>query len=344
MRRRLAFAAALAAITAAAATAAPASAAILGGTRQLASVSLVPEPGHAIAGFSLDSGWVALAEDPTDAADCPEVVMAEADGGPPEVLTTYEGPTCQLGGSFWVRPGMRAIGNAEEKALWVVHNGPTALAVKASMIEPEVVLAKVTGITASGPFLGPVVASRWLRLFGKYSVSADGALRGGVISGNGRELWTAVGPVLPLGLDAAEHAVAVGADGSIEMWHAHGARYGHVPDARAKAAGVGGGQVLVLRSDKPLLDVRLLSGKLVRSWPVADHAAPLLDVDAPDHLVVYLAGPRVHVLDYTNGRDVVAARAPAGTTLIDAQIDSDYLAYALRGGPAGPGRVVVVRR
>ena len=52
--------------------------------------------------------------------------------------------------------------------------------------------------------------------FGDYSALPDGTLIGGAISANNRELWAATGPVLPLGLDDAEHAVAVGSDGSID--------------------------------------------------------------------------------------------------------------------------------
>src|SRR5581483_9963293 len=236
-------------------------------------------PGHRIAGFSLDRDWLALAEDPVSRDACPVVVLVRVPSGSPRrELTRRGGATCRLGGRFWVRPGARAIGNAITKGLWVVRHGSTAIAVKASPAEPEVVLARVTGITlARGPFLGPVVATNWLRLFGDYRRQPDGTLEGGVISGNRRELWTATGPVMPLGLDDEEHAVAVGADGSIAMWHAHGARYGRVPDAHARAAALDRGEVLVLRDDAPRLDVRALSGRLVRSWPIARGAAPLLD-------------------------------------------------------------------
>jgi ribose 1,5-bisphosphokinase PhnN len=79
--------------------------------------------------------------------------------------------------------------------------------------------------------------------------------------------------VPPLGLDDKEHVVSVGAYGAIAMWHAHGARYGRADDAHAKAAAVDQGQVVVLRSDRPLLDVRALSGQLVASWPVAPAAS-----------------------------------------------------------------------
>jgi len=303
-------------------------------------------PGHRIAGFSLDRDWLALAEDPVSRDACPVVVLVRVPSGSPRrELTRRDGATCRLGGRFWVRPGARAIGNAIAKALWVVRHGSTAIAVKASPAEPEVVLARVTGITlARGPFLGPVVATNWLRLFGDYRRQPDGTLEGGVISGNRRELWTATGPVMPLGLDDEEHAVAVGADGSIAMWHAHGARYGRVPDAHARAAALDRGEVLVLRDDAPRLDVRALSGRLVRSWPIARGAAPLLDADVEHGLAVYAAGRAVHELRLADGRDRVVARAPAGSTLLDAQVEPRLLAYAYRGGSAGAGRVVVVPR
>lgn len=301
-------------------------------------------PGHRIAGFSLDRDWLAIAEDATAAGACPAVALVRVPGGTPRrELTKPGGVSCRFGGRFWVRPGARAVGNAIVKALWVLRRGSSAIAVKASPTEPEAVLVQVTGITADrGPFLGPVVATNWLRLFGDYTSAPDGTLTGGVISGNNRELWADTGPVLPLGLDDSEHAVAVGSDGSIAMWQAHGARYGRVPDAHARAAALDSGRVYVLRDDTPRLDVRLLSGKLVRSWPVAAGAAPLLDVAGT--AAVYVAGRAVHELRLSDGRDRIAARVPRGSTLLDAQIEPRFLAYAYRGGPAGAGRVVVIRR
>jgi hypothetical protein len=315
------------------------------GTRARA-VTFAASPGHRIAGFSLDRDWLAIAEDPTAKGACPLVVLVRVPGGMPRrTLTKAGGATCRFGGRFWVRPGERAIGNAIVRALWVLRRGSVAIAVKASPTEPEVVLVRVADITAQrGPFLGPVVATNWLRLFGFYSALPNGTLIGGAISANNRELWAATGPVLPLGLDDAEHAVAVGADGSIAMWQAHGARYGQVPDAHARAAALDGGTVLVLRDDKPELDVRLLSGKLVRSWPVAPGAEPLLDADVAHDLAVYIAGNAVHELRLDTGADRVAAHAPAGSTLVDAQLEPRFLAYAYRGGPAGAGQVVVVPR
>jgi hypothetical protein len=148
--------------------------------------------------------------------------------------------------------------------------------------------------------------------------------------------------VLPLGLDDEEHAVSVGTDGSIAMWHAHGARYGKVPDAHARAAAMDSGLVVVLRSDRPRIDVRRLSGQRIASWPVAPGAAPLLDAEGDT--AIYLVGRSVHELDLTHGRDRTVAVAPAGSTLLDAQIERGLVAYAYRGGPAGSGRVVVVAR
>jgi hypothetical protein len=300
-------------------------------------------PGHRLAGFSLDRDWLALAEDPARPGTCPLVQLVRVPAGARRALTRPGGATCRFGGRFWVRPGGRALGNALVKALWILRNGSTAEAVKSSPTEPEVVLAAVNGIEAgSGPFLGPVVASNWLRLFATYTVAADGSERGGEISGNRRELWTAAGPVAALGLDDGEHVVSVGADGGIAMWHAHGARYGRVPGAHARAAALDGGRVYLLRSGARRLDIRLLSGELVRSWPVARGAAPLLDVDGRD--AVYAAGGAVHELRLADGRDRVLARAPAGATLLDAQIERRHVAYAFRGGRAGRGTVVVVPR
>jgi hypothetical protein len=167
-------------------------------------------------------------------------------------------------------------------------------------------------------------------------------LTGRVISGNRKTKWSATGPVLPLGLDDREHAVVVGADGSIATWHAHGARYGGVPGARARAAALDRGLVLVLRNDRPRIDVRNLSGGLIASWPIAAGAAPLLDADAGT--VVYIAGRSVHELELGVGADRVLATVPRGATLLDVQIERRLVAYAYRGGPAGPGRIVLVRR
>src|SRR5262249_29200785 len=254
-------------------------------------------------------------EDPTGASGCPLVRLVNIrGGGAPQALTSRTGPTCRLGDRFWVRPGSRAIGVALVRALWVVRGGTTAVAVKASPREPEHVLAKVTGIDpAHGPFLGPVVATNWLRLFGDYTRGTEGTLTGTVVSGNARTLWSATGPVLPLGLDDEEHAVSVGADGSIAMWQAHGARYGRVPNAHARAAAVDLGRVYILRDDRPRLDIRALSGRLVASWSVAENASPLLDADRED--AVYTAGRGVHELDLSNGQDRVIAEAPAGSQL-----------------------------
>jgi hypothetical protein len=316
------------------------------GIRPAGTAMFSASAGHRIAGFSLDRDWLAIAEDATAGDACPLVVLVRVPGGAPEhVLTRPGGASCRFGGSFWVRPNARAIGNAIAATLWVLRRGSSAIAVKASPKSPEVVLLRVDGITSRGPFLGPVVATNWLRLFGFYSIDHDGkGLTGGAISGNNRELWAAGGAVLPEGLDDKEHAVSVGSDGSIAMWQAHGARYGRVPGAHARAAALDDSEVLVLRSDRPQLDIRDLSGKLVRSWPVARGAAPLLDADVEHRLAVYIAGNAVHELHLDNGLDRVVARAPKGATLIDAQLEPRFLAYAYRGGSAGAGRVVVVSR
>ena len=328
-------------VVAAAAVALAAASASGGGQR--GSTTFLPAAGHGIAGFAMDREWLVLAEDPVARGACPVVRLIHMTGGPPRWLTRPNGPTCRLGGRFWVTPGGRPIGVALEKALWVVRRGASALAAKASPSEQEAVLARVGGIELErGPFLGPVVATNWLRLFGRYSRSAGGAFVGGVVSGNARELWSATGAVPPLGLDDKEHAVSVGADGSIAMWQAHGARYGRVPDSHARAAALDQSLVLVLRNDRPRLDVRQLSGKLVHSWPVAGGAAPLLDADGG--VAVYTARRAVHELALATGLDRIVARAPGGTTLVDAQLERHLLAYAYRGGPAGRGRVLVVRR
>jgi hypothetical protein len=302
--------------------------------------------GHRIAGFAIDHGWLSIAEDPAASGACPLVVLMKILGGTQEhTLTPKDGPSCRFGGAFWVRSNARAIGQARAKTLWVLRHGSSAMAVKASTTEKEVVLVEVNDITDRGPFLGPVVGTNWLRLFGFYSLDRDRkGYTGGTISGNNRELWAASGPVLTLGLDDKEHAVSVAKDGGIAMWQAHGARYGRVPDAHARAAALDDGEVLILRSDRPELDIRLLSGKLVRSWPVAPRAAPLLDAEVSHHLAVYTAGRAVHELRLDTGTDRVVAQAPTGTTLIDARIEPGVLAYAYRGGSARGGRVVVVSR
>jgi hypothetical protein len=308
-----------------------------------AATTFPASPGHRIAGFSLDRDWLTIAEDATATGACPEVVLIQAPAGKARDLTRPGGASCRFGGRFWVRPGVRAVGNAIVKALWVLRSGSAAEAISSSPSEPEVALVRVAKITAQrGPFLGPVVAQNWLRLFGDTTAFPDGTLAGGAISANDRQLWAAVGAALPVGLDKGEHAVAIGADGSIAIWHAHGAHYGDVADAHALTAAVDDGTVYVLRSDLPQLDVRQLTGALVRSWPVAAGAAPLLDVSG--NVAVYIAGRDVHELNVATGADRVVATAPAGSTLLDAQITPSFLGYAYVGGPAGPGRVVVTRR
>ena len=333
--------AALIALTTVGLALAPASGAAKSGPAPLA--TFAPLAGHRIAGFALDREWLAIAEDPATPGACPVVELVAATGGGARSLTRPGGPTCRLGGHFWVRPGDRAIGLAIIRAMWVVHDGTAAIAVKASPHEPETVLARAKSIRpVRGPFLGPVVATNWLRLFASYTRNADGTLNGKVVSGNGRTLWAATGPVLPLGLDDEEHAVAVGADGAIAMWHAHGARYGRVAAAHARGAAVDRGEVMILRSDRPQLDVRELSGRRIASWPVALGASPLLDADAG--IAVYTAGRAVHELDLSTGHDRVVASAPPGTTLVDAQIERRLVTYAYRGGRSGAGRVVVIPR
>jgi hypothetical protein len=227
-----------------------------------------------------------------------------------------------------VRPNGRALGLALVRAIWAIRRGAQATIVKAAPDEGETVLA-----TGEANTLGPVVATNWLRLF---------AQGNGVVSGNSRTLWTSASPVASLALDAAEHAVSVGADGAISMWHAHGARYGSVADAHAAAVAVDGDVVAVLRSDRARLDVRGLSGRLIVSWPVAPNAAPLLDADGG--VAVYTAGRAVHELTLANGLDRIVARPPTGTALLDVQIAPRIVAYAIRGGIAGRGRVVVLSR
>jgi hypothetical protein len=290
--------------------------------------TFTPSAGHRLAGFALDRESLALAEDPTMAGGCPVVRLVSATGGTPRALTRAGGPTCSFGGSFLVRRNGRAVGVAIVRALWVVRNGARAIVVKASPIERENVLAR-----GDAGALGPVVATNWLRLF---------AQGNDVVSGNRRTLWTSDARIASLGLDDKEHAVSAGARGAISMWHAHGARYGNVADAHAAAVAMDGGVVAVLRSDRPQLDVRRLSGRRIASWPVARGAAPLLDVDGG--VAVYIAAGAVHELLLASGRDSVVARAPAGTTLLDAQIEPHVVAYAVRGGSAGPGRVVVIPR
>jgi len=307
------------------------------------SVSFGALPGHRIVAFAADRLWLVLAEDPTTTGGCPEVVLVPSGGGRSRLLTASEGATCRFGGHFWVRQGARPIGNAIVKALWVVRNGSSAIAVKASPTESEVVLERVSNIDPdTGPFLGPVVATNWLRLFGDYTRGADGTLSGGVISGNQRTLWQATGAVLPLGLDDKEHAVTVGSDGSIALWHAHGARYGQVANAAARAAAMVDGTVLIMRSDSARIDVRKLGGNFLRSWRIAPGALPFLDADTG--AAVYFTPTEVHELDYATGRDTVVARIPRGATPIDAQIEKTYVAYAYRSADDPRGTVVVTAR
>ena len=297
-----------------------------------APISFAPSPGHRIAGFALDREWLAVAEDPVSLHGCPVVRLVDVVDGKPRALTRPKGPTCGFGGTFAVRPGGRAIGTAIDRAMWVVRRGANAIVVKASPHEPEAVLAR-----APMSALGPVVATNWLRLFA-HNLPEDGA----VVSGNSRTLWTSPEPVRSLGLDDEEHAASATADGAIAMWHAHGARYGQVSEAHARAVAVDRGVVVVLRSDRALLDVRRLSGTRIASWPVARGAASLLDVDSG--VAVYVAGRDVHELTLATGTDRVVARAPSGATLLDAQIERRLVAYAIRGGSAGTGRVVFIRR
>jgi hypothetical protein len=314
------------------------------GQSATSTVTFAPLPNHRIVAFAADRLWLVLAEDPMKPGGCPEVVLVPVHGGEAQPLTRAGGPTCSFGGHFWVRSGTRTIGNAIVKALWVVRSGSSAMAVKASPTEREVVLAHVKGIAPDkGPYLGPVVATNWLRLFGSYTRGSDGTLSGGVISGNERTLWQATGAVLPLGLDDKEHAVSVGADGSIAMWHAHGARYGSVANADARAAAMtDNGVVVVMRGNGNRIDVRDLSGRLTHSWPIAAGAAPLIDADTG--VAVYFAGTAVHELQLSTGRDAIVARAPAGATLIDAQIEATVVVYAYRSAADPGGRVVSAQR
>jgi hypothetical protein len=300
-------------------------------TGATATTAFGPSPGHRLAGFALDREWLALAEDPVGASGCPLVRLFDTRGGGARTLTRPGGPTCRLGGRFSIRRG-RAVGVAIVRAIWVVENGTKSIVVKASPTESESVLGR-----APAGELGPVVATNWLRL---YALNTPAG--GSVVSANRRTLWTTQASVTSIGLDDAEHAVSVGEDGSIAMWHPHGARYGVVAAARALAAATDGDLVAVLRSDRPRLDVRRLSGRLVSSWPVVRGAASLLDAEGG--VAVYIAGRDVHELTLASGRDRVVARAPAGTTLLDAQIERRLVAYAIRGGSAGPGRVIVSRR
>lgn len=293
-----------------------------------APTTFAPSAGHRLAGFALDRESLALAEDPVTSGACPVVRLVSATGGTPRALTRAGGPTCRLAGSFLVRPDGRAVGVAIVRAIWVIHNGEQAIVVKGSPNEMESVLAR-----GSERGLGPVVATNWLRLFAQDS---------SVVSGNRRTLWTSNSRVTSVGLDDKEHAVSVDIDGAISMWHAHGARYGSVPDAHAAAVAVDAGVVAVLRSDRARIDVRRLSGRRIASWPVARGAAPLLDAEGG--VAVYIAGRAVHALTLTTGHDSVVAHAPSGITLLDAQIERHLIAYALRGGPAGHGRVVVIPR
>lgn len=285
--------------------------------------------GHRLAGFGFDRDWLTLAEDSTSAGACPEVELIDVRSGKRDALTELGGASCRFGGSFWARPNARPIGNAIVKALWVLRRGQQAIAVKASTTEPEVVLDQVSG----GQVLGPVAAKNWLRLF---------VTPGGVVSGNQRTLYSGPTTTMLLALDKQEHAVSVDASGAIAMWHAHGARYGVVADAHARAAAMSNGHAFLLRDNAPWLDVRALSGKLLHSWRIPRGARPLLDVSG--NKAVYLVGRSVHELDVRNGRDVVVATAPKGSTLVDAQIEPRFLAYGYRGGPGGAGRVVVVPR
>jgi hypothetical protein len=207
-----------------------------------------------------------------------------------------------------------------------------------------VVLARVTNIKPdTGPYLGPVVATNWLRLFGDYTKAGDGTITGSVISGNRRTLYEAAGALLPFGLDDKEHAVSVGADGSIAMWHAHGARYGTVPNADARAAAmVDNGTVLLLRADSARIDVRNLAGHLEHSWRIAASALPLIDADTGE--AVYFTAKTVHELDYASGRDKLVATVPHGATLIDAQIEKTYVAYLYRDAEYPDGHLVVRAR
>ncbi len=296
-------------------------------TGAVQATTFTPSPGHRVAGFALDRRWLAVAEDPLAEGGCPVVRLVVATGGTPRTLTPAGGPTCRFGGAFAVRKG-RAVGVALVRGIWVVQHRGKAIVVKGSPAERESVLAR--GPAAE---LGPVAATNWLRLY------ASGS---GVVSGNRRELWTSEAPVASLGLDDLEHAVSVTADGAIAMWHPHGARYGSVATAQARAAATDGDFVALLRRDRARLDVRRLSGALVSSWPVARGAAPLLDVEGG--FAVYVAGRSVHELLLSDGTDRIVATAPAGTMLLDAQIERFLIAYAYRGGAEPRGRVVVIRR
>lgn len=99
---------------AAIALAAPATA--LAATPQSRRTTCRPGAGSPLA---LDLDRVVLAEDPVARGACPVVRFAQAPA-PLRRLGTDAGPTCRSGGRFWVRPGVRAIGVALDRALWTL--------------------------------------------------------------------------------------------------------------------------------------------------------------------------------------------------------------------------------
>lgn len=293
-------------------------------------------PGRAIAAFALDRTHVAIAENALSATGCPSVSVGRS-GSSLKRITKAGGPTCIAGATIAApSTGQRELGVAIERAIWIARPfDGGALAIMGSSYEPEEVLQRVGPQSATT--LGPVLAENWLRIYG---VQRAGV--GWITSGNRLEKWRDSTAYIPAALDAEEHVIVIGPSGALAGFHPHGARYGRVADAHARAVAVEGRRVYVLRSDRPELDVYSLMGRRLSSRKLVGQPLPLLDVDGG--VVVYSSGGSAHALTVATGKDRPIMRLGATGRVLDVQITDRLVGVLEWGGSVRTGRVRVVAR
>ena len=298
---------------------------------------IAPTPGHAIVAIGVDAGRVLLGENPSGDSGCARLVLVRLRGAT-TTLTQPAGPTCASGGRLdEASLGARTIGLALDRAMWRVQlPDGGALIASGGSGEAEQVMARASAGSATA--LGPVVAQHWLRLYG--------SVRGGsgwITSGNRKVKWRSATAYAPVGLDDAEHVVAVGPSGAIAMFHPHGAVYARSVAADALTAAVDGAAVLVLRRDRRTMDVRGLDGDLRATHRLRGRAAAA--IDACNGLAVYVGGGGVvRAISLGAWRDVVLHRPAPGMRVLDVQVAPRFVAVLERGPAAPRGRVVLYAR
>ena len=292
--------------------------------------------GREITAFALDRTHVAVAENALSATGCPSVSTGRI-GSALKRITTSDGPTC-VPGSVIASPstGQRDLGVALDRAMWIIRpSSGGATAIQGSSYEPEEVLQRVGARSATT--IGPVLAENWLRLYG---VQRAGV--GWVVSGNRLEKWRDSTAYIPAALDAEEHVIVIGPSGALAGFHPHGARYGRVADAHARAVAVEGQRIYVMRSDRSQLDIYSLGGRRLGSRLLVGQPSPLLDVDGG--VVVYISGGAARALTVATGNDRPIMRVGATGRVLDVQITDRLVGVLEWGGAARTGRVRVVAR